>query len=82
MAEKEQDAAIENDRRESKAEAVSFTFASIAVSGLPVFLVILTVALLIAGQDTAAIVSGIFALTSAGPQIITAIRAPRKKDGA
>lgn len=80
MAEREQYAQIENRRRESRAEAASFTFASVMVSGMPVLLVVLTVVLAILGHDVAAIISGALTLGSAGPQIITAIRSTRKKD--
>lgn len=80
MAEKDQDAEIENRRRESKAEARSFTFASVMVSGFPVALILLTIALAMLGQDVAAIITGVVGLTSAGPQIISAIRSTRRKD--
>lgn len=80
MAEKDQDADIDNRRRESRAEAASFTFASVMVSGLPVALVLMAIVLAIIGQDTAAILSGVMGFTAAGPQIITAIRSSRRKD--
>lgn len=80
MAEKDQDADIENRRRESKAEARSFTFASVMVSGFPTALIALTVVLAVVGQDVAAIITGIVGLTSAGPQIISAIRSNRRQD--
>ena len=80
MAEKDQDAAIENGRRESKAEAFSFTFASVMVSGFPTLLILLTIILAVLGQDVAAIITGIVGLTSAGPQIISAIRSSRRRE--
>lgn len=80
MAEKDQSADIDNRRRESKAEAFSFTFASVMVSGLPVVLVALTIVLALLGEDMAAVVSGLFTVVTAGPQIIAAIRSPKRKE--
>ena len=80
MAEKDQDADIASRTRESRAEALSFTFASVMVSGLPVLLVVLTIVLALIGKDTAAIISGLFTVATAGPQIIAAVRAPRRRD--
>lgn len=74
MAEKSQDAQIEDNHRAAKAEQYSFIFASFGVTFFPWLLAIATIILGLAGQPAAATVTGIVTAGAAGPQIIAAVR--------
>lgn len=80
MAEKRQQAEIDQQLMTSRAEARAFVGAAWAVSFFPWALTLLTAGLLAVGQTMPAAAAGIAAALSAGPQIIAATRPKRTEE--
>lgn len=79
MARKEQQAQHDIDLIPIKAEARAFTVASICAATLPWGLILFAGALLLAGKDTAAYVTGVIGVLGGGVQLVSATR-PRRRD--
>ena len=80
MAEKRQQAEIDQRIMTSRAEARAFVGAAWAVSFFPWALTLLTAGLLATGQTIPATAAGIAAALTAGPQIIAAARTKRNEE--
>ena len=80
MAEKRQQAEIDQRIMTSRAEARAFVGAAWAVSFFPWALTLLTAGLLATGQTIPATAAGIAAVLTAGPQIIAAARPKRNEE--
>ena len=79
MAERRQEAEIENQRTTTRAEAFAFVGAAWGVSFFPWLLAAITVALFVTGQPATAAVTALATAFAAGPQIISATRSHKDK---
>jgi uncharacterized membrane protein len=81
MAEEAQAAEIEDRHVSTRAEARSFVLASFGVAYLSWLLALVTIGLIVVGQDGVAAITGIITAVTVGPQIIAQVRPKKTPDG-